>query len=47
MVNPISFLVGEELDEALDRYPKKHEGTVAAPNGYLYGIPNHAGRVIK
>ena len=48
MVNPISFLVGEELlDEALDRIPEKYQGTVAAPNGYLYGIPDNASRVIK
>ena len=42
MVNVISTLVGEELDGG-----DKYNGTVAAANGYLYGIPYGARRVIK
>ena len=43
MVNAISSLVGEELQDG----GYKFSGTVAAPNGSLYGIPFTAVRVIK
>ena len=41
MVNAISTLVGEELEEG---YHKWH-GSVAAPNGSIYGILSRARRV--
>ena len=45
MSNAITTLVGEELEEG-DDY--KWSGTLAAPNGSLYGIvPLRAGRVAK
>ena len=43
MSNLITTLVGEELEER----GHKWEGTLAAPNGYLYGVPLDAGRVAK
>jgi len=43
MVNAISSLVGEELQDG----GCKFRGTMAAPNGSLYGIPRIARRVIK
>jgi hypothetical protein len=42
MVSAITTLVGEELQG-----DRKWRGTVAAPNGSIYGIPNHARRVAK
>ena len=43
MVNAISSLVGEEFEDG----GCKFSGTMAAPNGSLYGIPCEARRVIK
>ena len=42
MDNAISTLVGEELEGRV-----KWGGTMAAPNGFLYGIPSWASRVAK
>ena len=42
MNNAITRLVGEELEG-----DEKWTGTLAASNGYLYGIPFHARRVAK
>ena len=42
MVNAISSLVSEELEEL-----GGWEGTVAAPNGSIYGIPYYARRAVK
>ena len=42
MTNLISTLVGESFEGNA-----KSKGTLAAPNGSLYGIPYHAGRVAK
>ena len=43
MNNAITTLVGEELEGRDEKY----RGTLAAPNGSLYGIPYYAGRVSK
>ena len=43
MSDVISTLVGEELEGG----DTKWKGTLAAPNGYLYGIPLSARRVVK
>ena len=43
MSNAITTLVGESLEEGL----LKWEGTLAAPNGSVYGIPSAARRVAK
>ena len=42
MVSTNSTLVGEELEGRV-----KWGGTMAAPNGFLYGIPSWASRVAK
>ena len=42
MVNAISTLIGEEL-----KGDWEWQGTLAAPNGSIYGIPSSAGRVMK
>ena len=42
MNNAIMYLVGEEVGQR--RYGR---GTLAAPNGSLYGIPYYAGQVAK
>ena len=52
MSNGITTLVGEELEivgEELERrnYGCQWTGPLAAPNGFLYGIPVHARRAIK
>ena len=41
--NAITMLVGEELEGGGNKYC----GTLAAPNGSVYGIPSHARRVSK
>ena len=42
MDNALTTLVGEELEGKC-----KWSGTLAAPNGSLYGIPSAARRVVK
>ena len=42
MNNAITTLVGEELEGN-----NTWGGSLAAPNGSIYGIPSHAGRVLK
>ena len=41
--NPITTLVGEELENGDDKW----KGSLAAPNGSLYGCPCKARRVVK
>ena len=45
MSNAITTLVGEELEIRNDGC--QWTGPLAAPNGFLYGIPAHARRAIK
>ena len=42
-INAITTLVGEELEEGEDKW----RGSLAAPNGSIYGIPFYASRIAK
>ena len=46
MVNAISTLVGEEIEGGRAQQ-ENYCATVASNNGYIYGIPCDARRVIK